>query len=141
VVCVDNFLTGKFYIVRGVWGAGIMGITMSFLDPDSSSVTPSHLSDLQHAVLYHTLTTNGGYRPPCELITLAASDDPREVRSRQGLSKLSNVTGERTVAVLPGLRYAVGSVSEDFEAVNCPSENCFAWCVPCTMLHQALALR
>eukprot|EP01052_Picozoa_sp_SAG31_P011925 SAG31_NODE_687_length_12813_cov_2.597216_7_plen_708_part_00 len=125
------FLDGKFYIVRGVWGAGIMGITMAFLDPDAHSVTAAHLSDLQNAVLYHALITEGGYRPPCALVDLAAGDNTssviRHVRSRQGPS---NITGDRTVAMLlsSSSSYAVGSMSEDFEAIDCPAESCYAWC-------------
>ena len=110
-----NFLTGKFYIIRGVWGSGVMGMTLAFLDPDMSAVTAPTLSDLENAVLYHALTTDDGYRPPCELIELAASGEVREVRSKQGL--LSNITGDRTVVLLPEMGYAVGSVSEDFAAV------------------------
>eukprot|EP00935_MAST-01C_sp_MAST-1C-sp1_P002086 g2086.t1 len=78
-----NFLTGKFGMIRGVWGSGVMGMTLAFLDPDASSVTAEHLSDLQNAVLHHALITDDGYRPPCSLLALAASTGQREVRSRQ----------------------------------------------------------
>ena len=117
-----NFLDGKFYIVRGVWGTGIMGFTTVFLDHDDSAVTAAHLSDLQNAVLYHTITTDDGYRPPCDLVALGRSQEGREVRSLQGLA--SNVTADRTVFIQPELGISVGSVSEDFEAVNCPAEDC-----------------
>jgi hypothetical protein len=130
-----NFLTGKFYIIRGVWGAGIEGITMAFLDSDASSVTAAHLSDLEHAVLYHALITNDGYRPPCSLVALATSPGVREVRSRQSQS---SITGDRTVAIFSGPSwgtgsYSVGSVSEDFAAV--PG----AWCAQSKELNIEIA--
>ena len=119
------FLDGKFYIIRGVWGGGIMGFTTAFFDPNASAVTALHLSDLQNAVLYHTITTDDGYRPPCEVVALAGSLEPRQVHSRQGL--VSNVTSDRTVFIDPSVGYSAGSVSEDFVAVNCQSEDCPAY--------------
>jgi hypothetical protein len=116
------FLDGKFYIIRSVWGSGIMGAALAFFDSDANAVTAAHLSDLQNAVLYHTITTDDGYRPPCELVGLARSLEAREVHSRQGL--VSNITGDRTVFIDPSVGYAVGSVSEDFAAVDCRNEDC-----------------
>eukprot|EP01051_Picozoa_sp_SAG22_P016808 SAG22_NODE_2458_length_2550_cov_1.919625_1_plen_215_part_10 len=101
-----------------------------FLDADAAVVTPEQLSDLQNAALYHAATTKtrtdqpAAWRPRCSLIELAHSEGRRLVHSRQGVS---NITGDRTCAVLPAAGYAAGSVSEDFEAVFDPAENSLVW--------------